>query len=93
MPLCRLDRKGNRPKDILDDSKQTTAAFVGGYWLEGQYADLNRVMVEEAEAYIPELVEAATAAQQEADLALAQALLAKDGLGDDHFNWWPRAIR
>lgn len=56
-----------------------SAEFAGGYWLEGQHADLNRAMVEEAAAYIPRLVEAATAAQQEADLALAQALVAKHG--------------
>jgi hypothetical protein len=53
--------------------------YGGGWWLDGDYADLNRAMVEEATECIPPLVAAATAAQQEADLALAQALLAKHG--------------
>jgi len=49
-------------------------------WLEGEYEDLARAMIEEASAYIPELSGKAQARQRKADIAEAQRLLAKHGL-------------
>jgi hypothetical protein len=48
-------------------------------WLEGEYGDLARAMIEEASAHIPALLEKAWASQREADLAEARRLLAKHG--------------
>jgi hypothetical protein len=49
-------------------------------WREGEYEDLARAMIEEASAYIPELLGKAQARQRKADIAEAQRLLAKHGL-------------
>jgi hypothetical protein len=49
-------------------------------WLEGDYGDLAKAMIEEASSYIPELMEKAQEKQRTADLAEAQRLLAKHGL-------------
>ena len=49
-------------------------------WMEGEYEDLARAMIEEASAYIPELSGKAQARQRKADIAEAQRLLAKHGL-------------
>lgn len=54
--------------------------YGGTWWLQGDYEDLNRAMVEEAVSYIPKLLEAAQNAEREADLAEAHRLLAKHGL-------------
>ncbi|MGA2184924.1 MAG: hypothetical protein ABSH47_18040 [Bryobacteraceae bacterium] len=54
--------------------------YGGRWWLQGDYADLNRAMVEEAARYIPSLIESARASEREADLAEAKRLLAKHGL-------------
>jgi hypothetical protein len=54
--------------------------YGGGWWLRGDYADVNRAMIEEGGTYIPALMEQAQARQREADLAHARALLAKHGL-------------
>jgi hypothetical protein len=48
-------------------------------WLEGEYGDLAKAMVEEASTHIPALLEKAQARQREADLAEAQRLFAKHG--------------
>jgi hypothetical protein len=48
-------------------------------WLDGDYGDLARAMIEEASAYIPRLTEEARARQREADIDEAQRLLAKHG--------------
>ena len=53
--------------------------YGGTGWLEGDYGDLARAMIEEASSYIPKLMENAQAKQREADLAEARTLLAKDG--------------
>jgi hypothetical protein len=55
----------------------------GRYWLSGDYDDINRAMIAEAEAYIPRLIEEAQARQREADLATAKALLAKHGVSHE----------
>ena len=49
-------------------------------WLEGDYGDLAKAMIEEASAFIPALLEKAQAQKREADLEEAQRLLAKHGL-------------
>ena len=49
------------------------------WWLNGDYADLNQAMVEEASKYIPALVDHARQTQRDADIAAAQALLRKHG--------------
>ena len=54
--------------------------YGGTWWLQGEYADLNGAMVEEAAVFIPALVESARAARRAADIAEAQRLLAKHGL-------------
>jgi hypothetical protein len=48
-------------------------------WLEGEYGDLAKAMIEEASAHIPALADKAQASQREADLREAQRLLAKHG--------------
>jgi len=48
-------------------------------WLEGDYGDLARAMIEEASPYIPKLIEQARGREREADLAEARKLLAKHG--------------
>jgi hypothetical protein len=50
-----------------------------GQWIAGNYANLNRAMVEEASLYIPRLADAARQAQEEADVVQANSLLAKHG--------------
>ena len=50
------------------------------WWLEGDYGDLNKAMVEEAARYIPKLIKAAETRQREADIVRAKRLLAKHGL-------------
>lgn len=50
------------------------------WWLQGDYEDLNRAMVEEASVFVPPLLEQAHARQREADVARAHDLLAKHGL-------------
>jgi len=54
--------------------------YGGTWWLQGEYADLNRAMVEEAGSHIPALIESARASERETDLAEAKRLLAKHGL-------------
>ena len=54
--------------------------YGGSWWLGGEYADLNRAMVEEGAKYIPALIERAQQSQRQADLAEARALLEKHGL-------------
>jgi hypothetical protein len=54
--------------------------YGGTWWLQGEYEDLNRAMVEEAAPYIPRLLEAAQESERGADLAEARRLLAKHGL-------------
>ena len=49
-------------------------------WLDGEYADLNRAMVEEGSKYVPGLIEKARLSQRQADIAEAQRLLAKHDL-------------
>jgi hypothetical protein len=49
-------------------------------WLEGDYGDLAKAMIEEASLHIPALMEKAQAREREADLAEARRLLAKHGL-------------
>ena len=54
--------------------------YGGGGWMQGNYADLNRAMVEDASPYLPALIENARESEREADLAEAKRLLAKHGL-------------
>lgn len=54
--------------------------YGGSWWLQGEYADLNRAMVDEGAKYIPELIEQAQDAQRESDIAQARTLLARHGL-------------
>jgi hypothetical protein len=48
-------------------------------WLDGDYGDLARAMIEEASGFIPHLMEDARARQHGDDIAEAQRLLAKHG--------------
>jgi hypothetical protein len=54
--------------------------YGGGYWISGEYEDINRAMVEEGKAYIPSLIDRVHADQREADIATARALLRKHGI-------------
>ena len=54
--------------------------YGGTWWLEGDYGDVNKAMVEEAARYIPKLIKAAETRQREADIVRAKRLLAKHGL-------------
>ena len=49
-------------------------------WLDGEYADLNRAMVEEGSKHIPDLIEKARLSERQADIAEAHRLLAKHDL-------------
>jgi hypothetical protein len=55
--------------------------YGGSWWCEGEYADLNRAMIEEGAPYIPGLIAKAQSSQREADISHAHELLAKHGLG------------
>ena len=50
------------------------------YWLTGEYEDLNRAMILEAQDFLASLATAAYRKQQAADIAKATALFAKHGL-------------
>ena len=54
--------------------------YGGRWWLDGEYADINGALVEEASKYIPALLDHSQATQREDDLAQAQALLRKHGV-------------
>jgi hypothetical protein len=54
----------------------------GAYWRLGEYADLGTAMIGEGAKYIPALIENALTSQRQADIAEAQKLLAKHGLGE-----------
>ena len=89
--IAHYDRAGfyatyfNRGEDTLcflsqfDKEGDCRSAEYGGAWIAGDYADLNRVMVEEASRFIPKLADDARTAQEAADVAQAEALLAKYG--------------
>lgn len=64
----------------FDNRGECRSVEYGGGWMQGDYADLNRAMVEEAAPYIPALIENAHESQRETDLAEAKRLLAKHGL-------------
>ena len=55
--------------------------YGGSWWREGEYADLNRAMMEEGAPYIPGLIAKAQSSQRDADIAYAHELFAKHGLG------------
>lgn len=54
--------------------------YGGGWWLNGDYADLNHAMVDVAAKYITALTQQALARQRKADIERARALLAKHGI-------------
>ena len=49
-------------------------------WLDGEYADLNRAMIEGGSKHIPDLIEKARLSERQADIAEAQRLLRKHDL-------------
>ena len=51
-----------------------------GFWLSGDYEDLNRAMIAEATEFIPPLIDAAIQRQKTADIAVARALLTRHGV-------------
>ncbi len=53
--------------------------YGGLWWLNGDYEDLNKAMIEEGSEYIPTLMEQASGKAKAADLAEAQRLAAKHG--------------
>jgi len=53
--------------------------YGASWWLNGDYEDLNRAMIEEASRCIPALLEQASAKAKETDLAEARRLAAKHG--------------
>ncbi|MBI4294657.1 MAG: hypothetical protein HY669_00645 [Chloroflexi bacterium] len=54
--------------------------YGGGWWLTGDYADINNAMVDVAARYIPQLTRQAQSRQRQAEIARARALLAKHGI-------------
>lgn len=56
------------------------------YWAEGDYADINRAMIDVATKYIPALLEQARQEQRSSDIAEAQRLLSRHGMkvGSSH---------
>ena len=68
--LSQFDKRG----------ESRSVEYGGTWWLQGDYEDLNRAMVEEGTAYIPLLIEKAQLRQRESDLARASDLIAKHGL-------------
>jgi len=89
--IAHYDRAGfyatyfNRGEDTLcflsqfDKEGGCRSVEYGGAWIAGDYADLNRGMVEEASSFIPKLADDARTAQEAADVAQAEELLAKYG--------------
>jgi hypothetical protein len=67
--LSQFDKRG----------ESRSVEYGGQWWLEGDYGDLARAMIEEASPYIPKLIEEAQGRQREADLAEARRLAAKHG--------------
>jgi len=53
--------------------------YGGSWWLNGDYEDLTRAMIEEASRYIPALMEQASGEAKAADLAEARRLASKHG--------------
>lgn len=49
------------------------------WWVDDDNGDINRAMIETATKYIPNLLEQARQKQEDADISLARALLAKHG--------------
>lgn len=68
--LSQFDKRG----------ESRSVEYGGTWWLQGDYKDLNRAMVEEGTAYTPPLIEKAQLRQRESDLARASDLIAKHGL-------------
>lgn len=54
--------------------------YGGTWWVNGDYEDINKAMIEVAGKYIPGLVATAEESQRNADVLRARALLAKHGL-------------
>jgi len=67
--LSQLDKRG----------ECRSVEYGGRGWLEGDYGDRARAMIEEASPFIPKLTEDAQARQRETDIREAQRLLAKRG--------------
>ncbi len=57
-----------------------SAEYGSTYWATGDYADINRAMIEVATPFIPELLRVAQENQKASDIAEAQRLLAKHGI-------------
>ncbi len=66
----------------FDRSKGAKSVEYGelGYWLRGDYADINNAMIDIAGKYIPTLTTLFSGKQKERDLNLARAILAKYGM-------------
>jgi hypothetical protein len=54
--------------------------YGGTYWTSGDYEDINRAMIAEAQAFIPSLLENARRRQKAADIGTATVLLARHGI-------------
>ncbi|PWU05360.1 MAG: hypothetical protein C5B51_14845 [Terriglobia bacterium] len=54
--------------------------YGGTWWLQGEYGDLNRAMVEEAAPFIPKLGDGAQRRERASDIAEAKRLLSKHDL-------------
>lgn len=64
----------------FDKRGDCSSVEYGGGWRHGQYEDLAEAMIEEAAAYIPELMRTAALKERNDDIAEAKRLLAKHGL-------------
>jgi hypothetical protein len=67
--LAQFDRRG----------EGHSVEYGGSWWLNGDFEDLNRAMIEEASGYVPALMEQASGKAKEADIAEARRLAAKHG--------------
>jgi hypothetical protein len=67
--LAQFDKRG----------ESHSVEYGGSWWLNGDFEDVNRAMIEEASMYIPTLMEQASGKAKEADLAEARRLAAKHG--------------
>lgn len=77
-------RSGDMKKRFLsqfDPSGDCRSVEIGmTYWLDGEYSDVNRAMVEIAGRCMPALIQDTETSQRDADIAEAKRLLARHGL-------------
>lgn len=88
--LSQFDHRNastNRPSWTSPDLKPgipPSFEYGSTYWATGDYADINKAMINVAAEYIPALLKEAQDRQRQGDISQAEALLAKHGIAIEH---------